>query len=138
MHVVPPPMIYMPIRTDEEVDDSKFTYGKKQSKTSETSESDTKTNEYASCDSDSSNYSPKVVNEPMPKQYESDSDNDYVPKVSLKQEKPNFADNFVKHVKTPMENVNSHNCDFHEKRMAKQSEQNKKGFKGTGPKESGP
>ncbi|GJR14338.1 hypothetical protein Tco_0796990 [Tanacetum coccineum] len=167
MHVVPPPMIYMPIRTDEEVDDSKFTYGKKQSETSETSESDTKTNEYASCDSDSSNYSPKVVNEPMPKQYESDSDNDYVPKVSLKQEKPSFADTFVKHVKNPMENVNSHSqspkrmglgycstrracfvcgsyshlikdCDFHEKRMAKQSEQNKKGFKGTGLKESEP
>ncbi|GKG07242.1 hypothetical protein Tco_0330211, partial [Tanacetum coccineum] len=49
MHSVAPPTIYMSIRSDEEVDDSKFTYGKKQSKTSETSDSDTKTNEYASC-----------------------------------------------------------------------------------------
>ncbi|GJZ86037.1 ribonuclease H-like domain-containing protein [Tanacetum coccineum] len=176
MHVVPPPMIYMPTRTDEEIDDSKFTYGKKQSETSETSESDTQTTEYTSCDSDSS----KVVNEPKvvckPKvwtdapiieEYKSDSNNDYVPKVSLKQEKPSFANSFVKHVKTPREKVNSHSqspkrmglgygstkracfvcgsyshlikdCDFHEKIMIKQAEQNKKGFKGTGPRESGP
>ncbi|GKA70932.1 ribonuclease H-like domain-containing protein [Tanacetum coccineum] len=101
IHDVPPPMIYTPIRTDEEVDDSKFTYGKKKSKTIETCESNSKTSEYASCDSEFSN-TPKVVNEPMTKQvinkpkvvckpkvwtdapiieeYESESDNDYVPK----------------------------------------------------------
>ncbi|GJR00265.1 putative ribonuclease H-like domain-containing protein [Tanacetum coccineum] len=188
MHDVPPPMIYMPIRTDEEVDDSKFTYGKKKSETIETSKSDSKTSEYASCDLDFSN-TPKVVNEPMTKQiinkpkvlckpkvwtdapiieeYESDSDNDYVPKVSLKQEKPSFADNFVKHVKTSRENVNScsqspkrmglgysstrracfvcgsynhliKDCDFHEKGMTKQAEQDKKGFKGTSQSENRP
>ncbi|GKG56189.1 hypothetical protein Tco_0577264, partial [Tanacetum coccineum] len=52
MHYVALPTVYMPIRSDEEVDDSKFTYGKKQSKAIETSDSDTKTSEYASCDSD--------------------------------------------------------------------------------------
>ncbi|GJW36001.1 putative ribonuclease H-like domain-containing protein [Tanacetum coccineum] len=38
MHVVPPPMIgnYMPLGPDREVDDSMFTYGPKQSKISET------------------------------------------------------------------------------------------------------
>ncbi|GJW39223.1 putative ribonuclease H-like domain-containing protein [Tanacetum coccineum] len=159
MHAVPSPMIYMPTRTDEEIDDSKFTYGKKQYESSETSESDTQTSEYTSCDSDSSNNTPKVVNEPMPKQvinepkvvckpkvwtdapiieeYESDNDNDYVPKSPKRMglgygstRRACFICGSYSHL--------IKECDFHEKRMAKQAEQNKKGFKGTGPRESGP
>ncbi|GJR33074.1 putative ribonuclease H-like domain-containing protein [Tanacetum coccineum] len=49
MHAVPPPMTgnYMPSGPDREVDDSMFTYGPKQSKTSE---SDTQTSNYDSWD----------------------------------------------------------------------------------------
>ncbi|GJV74502.1 hypothetical protein Tco_1506086 [Tanacetum coccineum] len=102
MHVVPPPMTgnYMPSGPDIEIDYSKFTYGPKQSETSESNESNSLTSEYTTCDSDSSNSTPKVVSEPMPKpaviehkvvsqpkvwtddpiieEYESDSDEDYV------------------------------------------------------------
>nr|GEW35890.1 ribonuclease H-like domain-containing protein [Tanacetum cinerariifolium] len=151
-------------------------------------ESDAKTSEYASCESDSNvdtpksmpkpvKSEPKVVYEPkvwshapIIEEYESDSDDDYVSKVSEEKEKPSFAStNFVKHVKTPTKNVKekgttnqspkfdkkdwnglmskrlglgyaftrkacfvcgsfSHlirDCDFHEKRMAKQVELNK-------------
>nr|GEX29299.1 hypothetical protein [Tanacetum cinerariifolium] len=53
MHAVPPPMTwnYMPSRLDVEIDYSKFTYGLKQTSVDE---SDSKTSEYASCESDSS------------------------------------------------------------------------------------
>ncbi|GKB75830.1 hypothetical protein Tco_0942725 [Tanacetum coccineum] len=53
MHVVPPPMtrIYMHPKSDFGIDESKFTYGPKQSKTSE---SDAKTSDFASCESNSS------------------------------------------------------------------------------------
>ncbi|GJR76151.1 ribonuclease H-like domain-containing protein [Tanacetum coccineum] len=102
MHAVPPPMTgnYMPSGPDIEIDYSKFTYGPKQSETSESNESDTQTSEYTTCDSDSSNNTPKVVSELMPKlvvtesnvasqtkvwsdapiieEYESDSDDDCV------------------------------------------------------------
>ncbi|GKA30238.1 ribonuclease H-like domain-containing protein [Tanacetum coccineum] len=69
MHAVPPPMTgnYMPSGPDIEIDYSKFTYDPKQSETSESNESNSKTSEYTTCDSDSSNSTPKVVIEPMPK-----------------------------------------------------------------------
>ncbi|GJZ33011.1 retrovirus-related pol polyprotein from transposon TNT 1-94 [Tanacetum coccineum] len=53
MHVVPPPMtgIYMPSKSDFGIDESNFTYGPKQSKTSE---SDAKTSDFASCKTNSS------------------------------------------------------------------------------------
>ncbi|GJU29038.1 hypothetical protein Tco_1172627 [Tanacetum coccineum] len=53
MHAVPPPMTgnYMPLGPNREVDDSMFTYGPKQSKTSE---SDTQTSNYDSYESNSS------------------------------------------------------------------------------------
>ncbi|GJY81806.1 hypothetical protein Tco_0494557 [Tanacetum coccineum] len=53
MHAVPPPMTenYIPSGPDREVDDSMFTYGPKQSNTSE---SDTQTSTYDSCESNSS------------------------------------------------------------------------------------
>ncbi|GJU96225.1 putative ribonuclease H-like domain-containing protein [Tanacetum coccineum] len=200
MHAVPPPMIgnYMPSRPDREVDDSMFTYGPKQSKTSE---SDTQTSNYGSCESNSSTETLKFVPEPVIvepnvvsqtkvwpdapiiEEYESDSDDEYVIQPSKEQERPSFAFiDTVKHVKTPRETVKEQNTyspspkankkdwnglmskrlglrygftkkacfvcgsfshlikdyDFHEKRMAKQVELNKKKGKGTGQEENRP
>ncbi|GJY10005.1 putative ribonuclease H-like domain-containing protein [Tanacetum coccineum] len=195
MHAGPPPMTAGP---DREVDDSMFTYGPKQSKTSE---SDTQTSNFDSCESNSSVETlesvpepvvvePKVVSQPkvwsdapIIEEYESDSDDEYVIQPSKEQEKPSFAFvNTVKHVKTPRETVKEQNtyspspkadkrdwnglmskrlglgygftkkacfvcgsfshlirdCDFHEKRMAKQVELNKKKGKGTGQGENRP
>ncbi|GJW05343.1 ribonuclease H-like domain-containing protein [Tanacetum coccineum] len=200
MHAVPPPMTgnYIPLEPDREVDDSKFTYGPKQSKTSE---SDTQTSNYDSYESNSSTETlefmpeqvvvePNVVSQPkvwpdapIIEEYESDSDDEYVIQPSKEQERPSFASiNTVKHVKTPRETVKEQNtyslspkankrvwnglmskrlglgygftkkacfvcgsfshligdCDFHEKRMAKQVELNKKKGKGTGQGENRP
>nr|GEY61282.1 hypothetical protein [Tanacetum cinerariifolium] len=195
MHAVPPPMTgnYMPFGPDVEIDYSKFTYGPKQTSADE---SDSKPNEYASCESDSSvetstsmpelveNASkvlcePKVwTDAPIIEEYESDSDNDSVSNVQVDKEKPNFAfTNSVKHVKTFRKNIkagttnrspkiekqdrNGHtrkglgyaftrkacfvcgsfihlirDCDFHEKRMAKQAELTKSKNKVTGHREN--
>ncbi|GKF70792.1 hypothetical protein Tco_0203849, partial [Tanacetum coccineum] len=93
MHVVPPPMTgnYMPSGPDIEIDYSKFTYGPKQS---QTSESETQASDFDTCESNSSietlefvpepvvNESnvvsqPKVLSDaPIIKEYESDSDED--------------------------------------------------------------
>ncbi|GKB12287.1 putative ribonuclease H-like domain-containing protein [Tanacetum coccineum] len=200
MHAVPPPMIgnYMPPGLDREVDDFMFTYGPKQCKTSE---SDTQTSNFDSCESNSSVdtlesvlepvvVEPIVVSQPkvwsdapIIKEYESDSDDEYVIQPSKEQEKPSFAFvNTVKHVKTPRKTVKEQNTyspspkadkrdwiglmskrlglgygftkkacfvcgsfshlikdyDFHEKRMAKQVELNKKKGKGTGQGENRP
>ncbi|GJZ09630.1 hypothetical protein Tco_0543913 [Tanacetum coccineum] len=64
MHAVPPPMTgnYMPSGPDREVDDSMFTYGLKQSKTSE---SDTQTSNFDSCESNSSVETLESVPEPV-------------------------------------------------------------------------
>ncbi|GJT56861.1 hypothetical protein Tco_0991915 [Tanacetum coccineum] len=106
---------------DREVDDSMFTYGPKQSKTSE---SDTQTSNYDSCESNSSTETLESVPEPVivepyvvsqPKvcpdapiieEYESDSDDEYVIQPSKEQKRPSFAFiDTVKHVKTPKETV---------------------------------
>ncbi|GKB70645.1 hypothetical protein Tco_0932057 [Tanacetum coccineum] len=99
MHVVPPPMTgnYMPPKSDFGIDESQFTYGPKQSKTSE---SDAKTSDFDSCESNSSVETlesvpkpviiePKVISQPkvwsdapIIKEYESDSDDEYVIKSS--------------------------------------------------------
>ncbi|GJV87797.1 hypothetical protein Tco_1531735, partial [Tanacetum coccineum] len=200
MHAVPPPMTgnCIPSGPDRDVDDSMFTYGSKQSKTSESA---TNTSDSVSCESNSSVETlesvpkpavnePKAVSKPkvwsdapIIEEYESDSDDEYVIKPSKEQEKPSFAFvNTVKHVKTPRETVKEQNtcspspkadkrdwnglmskklglgygftkkacfvcgsfshlirdCDFHEKRMAKQVELNKKKGKGTGQGENRP
>nr|GEU33818.1 putative ribonuclease H-like domain-containing protein [Tanacetum cinerariifolium] len=200
LHVVSPSMtgIYMPPRPDFRIDESMFTYGPKQSKTSK---SDAETSNSASCESNSSVETlesvpkpvanePKAVSEPkvwsdapIIKEYESDSDDEHVTIPSKEQEKPSFAFvNTVKHVKTPRQTVKeqntcsqnpkpnkrdwnglmskklglgygftkkacfvcgifSHlikNCDFHEKRMAKQVELNNQKDKSTGPRENRP
>nr|GEV95208.1 ribonuclease H-like domain-containing protein [Tanacetum cinerariifolium] len=155
---------------------------------SKANESDVKTNNLDSCKSNSSvdtlesvpkqvESKPKAVSEPkvwsdapIIKEYESNSNDEYVFKALVEQEKPNCAFiNIVKHVKTPRQTVKdqdtcsqnpkvpkrdwtglmskrmglgygytrkecfvcgsfSHlirDCDFHEKRMAKQVELNK-------------
>ncbi|GJY81495.1 putative ribonuclease H-like domain-containing protein, partial [Tanacetum coccineum] len=200
MHAVPPPMTgnYMPPKSDFGIDESNFTYGPKQSKTSE---SDAKTSDFDSCETNSSVETlesvpepvvvePKVVSQPkvwsdapIIEEYESDSDDEYMIKPSKEQEKSSFAFlNNVKHVKTPRETVKEQNrcspspkankrdwnglmskklglgygftkkacfvygsfshlirdCDFHEKRMAKQVELNKQKGKGTGQGENKP
>ncbi|GKF65742.1 hypothetical protein Tco_0192259 [Tanacetum coccineum] len=127
MHAVPPSMTrnYMPPGPDRQVDDSMFTYGPKQSKTSE---SDIQTSNFDSCESNSSIetlesvpkpvvFEPKVVSQPkvwsyapIIKEYESDSDDEYLIQLSKEQEKPSFAFvNIVKHVKTPRETVKEQN-----------------------------
>nr|GFB34753.1 hypothetical protein [Tanacetum cinerariifolium] len=108
MHAVPPPMTgnYMPLEFDFGIDESKFSYGLKQSTTSE---SDAKTSDIDSCESNSSEETletvhklveskPKVVNKPkvwsnapIIEEYESYSDDEYVSKASLEQEKPSCA-----------------------------------------------
>ncbi|GJS39725.1 hypothetical protein Tco_0564768 [Tanacetum coccineum] len=62
--VFPPPMtgIYMPSKSDLGIDESKFTYGSKQSKTSE---SDAKTSDIASCESTFSIETPDSVPKPV-------------------------------------------------------------------------
>ncbi|GJZ01144.1 ribonuclease H-like domain-containing protein [Tanacetum coccineum] len=127
MHAVPPPMtgIYIPSGPDVEIDESQFTYGPKQSKPSE---SDARSSDFNSCESNSSEETLKsmpepVVNEPkvvsQPKvwsdapiieEYESDSDDDCVTTTSKEQETPSFAFvNTVKHVKTPRQTVKEQN-----------------------------
>ncbi|GJZ24630.1 ribonuclease H-like domain-containing protein [Tanacetum coccineum] len=193
MHAVPPLMTgnYMPPKSDFGIDESIFTYGPKQSKTSE---SDAKTSDFDFCETNSSVETleyvpepvvikPKVISQPkvwsdtpIIEEYESDSDDEYVIEPSKEQGKPSFAFvNTVKHVKTPRETVKEQNtcspspkfnkrhwngsiskrlglgygftkkacfvcgsfshlirdCDFYEKRMAKQVELNKKKGKGT-------
>nr|GEW32523.1 retrovirus-related Pol polyprotein from transposon TNT 1-94 [Tanacetum cinerariifolium] len=119
IYAVPPPMtrIYMPPKSDFRIDESKFTYGPKHSKTSEY---DAKTSDLASCKSNSSvetleslpkpvESKPKAVSKPkvwsdapIIEEYESDIDDEYVFKASVKQEKPSCAFiNTIKHVKSP-------------------------------------
>ncbi|GJW80909.1 hypothetical protein Tco_0144884 [Tanacetum coccineum] len=150
MHDVPPPMTgnYMPSGPDVEIDDSKFTYGPKQPITSE---SETNTSDFSSCEFESSVESleclpeqvvkePKVACEPkgwtdapIIEEYESDSDDDCV-SIPLKEiEQHSFAidsDNFSHLIR---------DCNYHEKKMAKQVELNKqKMAKGNGSGESKP
>ncbi|GKA00478.1 ribonuclease H-like domain-containing protein [Tanacetum coccineum] len=179
MHAVPPPMtrIYMPPKSDFGIDESNFTYGLKQSKTSESATNTTVNKPKAVS-------KPKVWSDaPIIEEYELDSDDEYVIKPSKEQEKPSFAFvNTVKHVKTPRETVKEQNtcipspkadkrdwnglmskklglgygftkkacfvcgsfshlirdCDFHEKRMAKQVKLNKQKSKGTSQGENRP
>ncbi|GJY46279.1 putative ribonuclease H-like domain-containing protein [Tanacetum coccineum] len=125
MHVVPPPMIgiYIHSGPDKEIDESQFTYGPKQS---QTSESKTQTSDFDTCESNSSIETPEFVSKPVVKEpnvvsqlkvwsdspiieeYESDSDYYCVSKPSKEHEQPSFS--FVstdKHVKTPRKTVKS-------------------------------
>ncbi|GKC18651.1 hypothetical protein Tco_1020801, partial [Tanacetum coccineum] len=121
MHAVPPPMTgnYMPSGPDVEVDDSKFTYGPKQT---QPNESESQSSEFDTCESNISAEPSELVSEPVvnesnvkcqPKvwsdapiieEYESDSEDECVSIPTKQQETPSFAN---KQVKTPRENVKS-------------------------------
>nr|GEV90444.1 reverse transcriptase domain-containing protein [Tanacetum cinerariifolium] len=106
MHAVPPMTgNYMPSGPDVEIDYSKFINGPKQTLVDE---SDAKTYENASSESDSS-------------EYKSDSDDDSVSNVQENIEKPSFAfTDFVKHVKSPRENVKEIGTPNHYPKIKKQ------------------
>ncbi|GKA70749.1 hypothetical protein Tco_0776888 [Tanacetum coccineum] len=127
IHAVPPLMTgnYMPSGPDIEIDELQFTYGPKQFNTSE---SNANTSAFNSCKSNSSVETlqsvpepvvikPKVVSQPkvwsdapIIKEYESDSDDDYVIRSSEEHETPRFSFvKTVKHVKTPRETVKEQN-----------------------------
>nr|GEU97883.1 ribonuclease H-like domain-containing protein [Tanacetum cinerariifolium] len=127
MHVVPPPMTgnYIPPKSNFGIDESKFSYGPKQSTTSE---SNAKTSDLDSCDSNSSvetlksvpkpvTNKPKAVSEPkvwsnapIIEEYESDNDGEHVTIPSKEQEKPSFTFvNTVEHVKTHRQTVKEQN-----------------------------
>ncbi|GJT57101.1 ribonuclease H-like domain-containing protein [Tanacetum coccineum] len=141
MHVVPPPMTgnYMPSGPDVEIDYSQFTYGPKQS---QPSESETQTSDFDTCESDSSEPTvnePKVVSQPkvwsdapIIKEYASDSEDEHVSLPTEEQETPidkkGLGYGFVTKACFVCGSL-SHlirDCDFHEKRMAKQAELNNK------------
>nr|GFA92423.1 hypothetical protein [Tanacetum cinerariifolium] len=97
MHAVPPLMIgnYMPPKSDFRIDELNFTYGLKQSTTSE----------FVS--------EPKVWSDaPIIEEYESDSDVEHVTIPLKEQEKPSFVFvNTVEHIKIPRQNVKEqHTC----------------------------
>nr|GEZ09504.1 putative ribonuclease H-like domain-containing protein [Tanacetum cinerariifolium] len=138
MHTVPPPMTgnYMPSGPDVEIDYPNFTYGPKQTLVDE---SDAKTYENASSESDSSveittsmpdpvDNTPKVVSKPkvwtdapIIEEYESDGDDDSVSNVQENIEKPSFAfTDSVKHVKSPRENVKETGTPNHYPKIKKQ------------------
>ncbi|GJU17129.1 putative ribonuclease H-like domain-containing protein [Tanacetum coccineum] len=110
MHAVPLPMTgnYMPSGPDVEIDDSKFTYGPKQT---QPSESESQSSEFDTCESNISAEPSELVSEPVVNESnvecqsnvesnESDSEDECV----SKQETPSFAN---QQVKTPRENVKS-------------------------------
>ncbi|GJW55138.1 putative ribonuclease H-like domain-containing protein [Tanacetum coccineum] len=119
MHAVPPPMtgIYMPPKSDFGIDESNFTYGTKQSKTSEFAAN---TSDSVSCESNSSVETLESVPKPTVNEPKAVSK----PKV--------WSDAPI------IEEYESDNCDFHEKRMAKQVELNKLKGKATGQGENRP
>ncbi|GJW36183.1 hypothetical protein Tco_0059103 [Tanacetum coccineum] len=119
MHAVPPPIIgnYMPFGPDVEIDYSQFSYGPKQS---QTSESETQTSDFDICESDCSVEihesfpeptvnEPKVVNQPkvwsdapIIEEYESDSEDEHVSQPTKEQEQPSFATVLTRTGKIPV------------------------------------
>ncbi|GKA93744.1 ribonuclease H-like domain-containing protein [Tanacetum coccineum] len=165
MHAVPPLMTenYMPPKSDFGIDELQFTYGPKQSKTSE---SDAKTSDFDFCESNSSVETLEFVPEPVviepkvvsqPKVW---SDAPIIKEETVKEQ--NTCNQSPKVDKRDWNGLMSkklglgygftrkacfvcgsfghliRDCDFHEKRMAKQVELNKKKSKGTGQGENRP
>ncbi|GJR40424.1 hypothetical protein Tco_1216108 [Tanacetum coccineum] len=167
MHAVPSPITenYMPPGPGREVDDSMFTYGPKKSKTSE---SDTQTSNFDSCESNSSVETlesvpepivvePKVVSQPkiwsdapIIEEYKETvkEQNTYSPSPKadkrdwngLMSKRLGLGYGFTKKACFVCGDFSYliRDCDFHEKRMAKQIELNKKKGKGTGQGENRP
>ncbi|GKB03677.1 putative ribonuclease H-like domain-containing protein, partial [Tanacetum coccineum] len=167
MHAIPPPITgnYVPSGPDREVDDSMFTYGPKQPKTSEYN---TQTSNFDSCKSNSSVETleslldpvvvePKVVSQPkvwfdapIIEEYEETvkEQNTYSPSPKadkrdwngLMSKRLGLGYGFTKKACFICSSF-SHlirDCDFHEKRMAKKVELNKRKGKSTGQGENKP
>nr|GEW19430.1 ribonuclease H-like domain-containing protein [Tanacetum cinerariifolium] len=126
MHAIPPHMTgnYMPPKSNFVIDESNFTYGPKQSTTSEF---DAKTSDLDSCDSSFSKETletmlklvkskPKVVSEPkvwtdapIIEEFESNSDDEHVT-IPSKEQEPSFAFvNTVEHVKPSSQTAKEQN-----------------------------
>ncbi|GJR54313.1 ribonuclease H-like domain-containing protein [Tanacetum coccineum] len=141
MHAVPPPMTgnYMPSRPDIEIDYSQFTYGPKQT---QTSESETQTSDFDTCESDCSVETheslpkpavnePKVVNQPKvwsdaPIIDEETVKNQFIHSKNPKVDKKGLRYGFTTKACFVCGSL-SHlirDCDFYEKRMAQQAELN--------------
>ncbi|GJS18760.1 putative ribonuclease H-like domain-containing protein [Tanacetum coccineum] len=149
MHAVPPPMTgnYMPSGPDVEVDDSKFTYGPKQT---QPSESESQSSEFDTCESNisaepSELVSEPVVNEstvecqskvwsdaPIIEEYESDSEDEENVKSQFthsqkpKVDKTKLGHGFTVRACFVCGSLNHliRDCDFHEKRMARKADLN--------------
>ncbi|GJU59054.1 putative ribonuclease H-like domain-containing protein [Tanacetum coccineum] len=106
MHGVPPPMIgnYMPSGPDIEIDYSQFTYGPKQT---QSSESETQTSKIDTCESNISTEPPELLFEPVV----NESNVECQPKV--------WSDAPI--IEEYESDSKDEDCDFHEKRMAKQA-----------------
>ncbi|GJW05726.1 putative ribonuclease H-like domain-containing protein [Tanacetum coccineum] len=184
MHVVPPPMIgnYMPSGPDVEIDESMYSYGLK---IPQTSESDTRTNDVDSCESNPSEENPDYLplpieteptvvskpkvwtDAPIIEEYESDDECESThtsdqaqPRENVKENKTNSPNpkgnkqdfNGSRSTRMGLGNGNnrkgcyvcgsfSHlirDCDFHEKRIAKQAAMNKNMSKSVNQKENRP
>ncbi|GJY72054.1 hypothetical protein Tco_0475757 [Tanacetum coccineum] len=149
MHDVPPPMTgnYMPSGPVVEIDDSKFTYGPKQT---QTNESESQSSEFDTCESNISEEPSELVSEPVvnvsnvksqPKvwsdapiieEYESDSDDEenvksqYTHIQKPKVDKKDLGHGFAVRACFVCGSLNHliRDCDFHEKRMARKADLN--------------
>ncbi|GJR98037.1 putative ribonuclease H-like domain-containing protein [Tanacetum coccineum] len=113
----------MPSGPDIEIDYSQFTYGPKQS---QTSESETQTSDFDTCESDCSLetheslpeptvHEPKVVTQPkvwsdahIIEEYESDTEDEHVSQPTEEQETPSFANQQVKTLRETVKNQFTH------------------------------
>ncbi|GJU39017.1 putative ribonuclease H-like domain-containing protein [Tanacetum coccineum] len=146
MHAVPPPMTgnYMPSGPDIEIDYSKFTYGPKQT---QPSESETQTSDIDTCESNISTEPPELVSEPVVNESNVESqpkvwsDAPIIEEYELDSEDEETVKNHFTHSKNPKVDKKElgygftaracfvcgslnhliRDCDFHEKRMAKQA-----------------
>nr|GEU40520.1 ribonuclease H-like domain-containing protein [Tanacetum cinerariifolium] len=146
MHAVPPLMTgnYMPSGLDVEIDYSKFTYGPKQTSANK---SDYKSIDNACSDSDSSvetttsmpapiEDAPKVVSEPKVENVKEPGTPNHCPKIE-KQDRHSHIRKGLGYARNSCFVCGSfshliRDCDFHEKRMAKQAALIKSKEKGTG------
>ncbi|GJU41390.1 putative ribonuclease H-like domain-containing protein [Tanacetum coccineum] len=128
-HAVPPPMTgnYMPSRPNIEIDESQFIYGPKQP---QSSESETRTSDFDSCESNST----VETLDSLPVPIEIEPNIVSTPKVwtdaPIIEEYESYGDDDFSHL--------IRDYDFHEKKMAKQAEMNKKISKSTTQKENRP
>ncbi|GJR61282.1 ribonuclease H-like domain-containing protein [Tanacetum coccineum] len=161
MHAVPPPMtgIYISYGPDKEIDDSQFIYGPKQSKPSESDARSSRNYFIYESDSDDEHVSLPSKEQETPS-FANTIKHVKTPRQTVKQQntcskspKPDKKDcsglmskklglgyGFTKKACFVCGSF-SHlirDCDFHEKRMAKQAEVNKRKCKGTGQRENRP